>query len=138
MTLQRRTELVRSEGLSRGKQLRRTPSMPRRAQIAPASREQRRKVEGALCLRCAGDASTGPADPAHLVPRSLGSGDDTLDVVPLSRLCHREYDDGRLSLLEYLEPRYREEVAQAVRHVGLVRALEQLTNERWAPVREAA
>jgi hypothetical protein len=73
--------------------------------------------------------------PSHLIDRSLGGDDDPRAIVPLCPQHHREYDDGFLSLVEYLEPYYREEVAYAVLTVGIVRALERLTNERWAPLR---
>jgi hypothetical protein len=58
--------------------------------------------------------------------------------VALCPTCHRLYDDGKLSILEYMEPHYRDELARAVELVGLLRALERVTNTRWAPERSAA
>jgi hypothetical protein len=116
-----RKSLARRNGIG-------VPARPSRG-FTPASKEQRRAVAGRACLVC---AST-PVDAAHLIDRSLGSGDDPRDVVPLCRRHHREYDQGALDLLPYLEPRYRTELARAVELVGLLRALARVTNHRWAP-----
>lgn len=97
--------------------------------ISPASPAQKLKCAGAPCVVCA----ESPCDPAHVIPRSMGSGDHPLDVVPLCRRHHRAYDSESLDLLPFLEPRWRAEVAQAVRHVGLVAALQRITNARWSP-----
>jgi hypothetical protein len=117
------------------KPLKRTPAKPRRQPISPASPAQRAKVKGRACIVC---AHPGPCHPAHLIDRSLGGGDDPRAVVPLCPLHHRLYDEHKLDLLGDLEPRYREELAYAVELVGLVRALQRVTNERWAPERAAA
>ena len=94
-----------------------------------ASPAQRNKVKDEVCLVC----GLGPCDPAHTISRAMGGDDDPRCVVPLCREHHRAYDTGQISILEYLEPRWREEVAYAVMLVGLVTALQQLTNERWNP-----
>ena len=73
-------------------------------------------MAGARCLVC----GRVPCDPAHLVPRSLGGCDEADCVAPLCRPCHRDFDERRLDLLPYLEPRYRAELAHALLHVGLV------------------
>jgi hypothetical protein len=110
------------------------PTRRARSTFTPASRPQRAKVRFAACVVC---AST-PVDPAHLIDRSMGAGDEPEAVIPLCRLCHRAYDDGRLSVLEHLEPNYRDELAHAVHLVGLIAALQRITNERWAPEQEEA
>jgi predicted restriction endonuclease len=69
-------------------------------------------------------------DPAHLVPRSLGGCDEADCVVPLCRTHHRAYDQGGLDLVAHLEPDWRAEVAHAVGHVGLRRALRRLSGRR--------
>ena len=51
--------------------------------------------------------------------------------MPGCRRCHRAYDEGGLSLLEHLEPRFRAELAYAVELVGLLAALRRITNARW-------
>jgi hypothetical protein len=73
-------------------------------------------------------------DAAHLIPRGLADdgGGDPRAVVPLCREHHRAYDEGGLSLLGFLEPRYRDEMAFAVSRVGLVSALRRITNDRGA------
>ena len=118
----KRTPLVRRTPLKT------SPARPRpkRRPISPATREQRNKVRDCLCVSC---GSLGPCDPAHLIDRSLcpSGGDDPRAVVPLCRFCHTAYDDHRLSLLEFLEPHYREEIAFAVERVGLVTAYKRLT-----------
>ena len=96
-----------------------------------ASVAQRRKVNGQGCLVCA----QGPTDPAHLIARSatrIGQ-EDAKAVIPLCRVHHRDFDDGRLSILEYLEPYWREELAFAVERVGLLSTLQRVTNCRWVP-----
>lgn len=50
-----------------------------------------------------------------------------LDIVPLCREHHLQYDGRRLDLLPYLT---YEEQARAVSHVGLVGAYRRLSNER--------
>lgn len=106
---------------------------PRRA-ISPASSAQRDKTRLAPCVRCKRpDRST----PAHLIDRSLGGDDDPRAVVPLCLECHRLYDDGRCDLLPFLEPHYRAELAYAVELVGLVAALNRITNDRYEPRRAA-
>jgi hypothetical protein len=71
----------------------------------------------------------------HLIDRSLGGDDDPRAVVPACWRCHRLYDEGRLSLLEHLERRYRAELAYAVELAGLLGALRRITNARWAQER---
>jgi hypothetical protein len=105
--------------------------------ISPASPAQREKVKGRACIRC---RIAGGCHPAHLIDKSLASDDDgdARAVVPLCPSDHREYDEGRLSLLEFLEPHYREELAYAVERVGLISALERIDNQRWWPEGKAA
>lgn len=109
--------------------LQRTSTPRRRRPVSPASPGQRAKIHGRACIVCA----QGPCHPAHVIDRSLGGGDDPLAVVPLCPTHHREYDDGFLSLLEHLEPHHRDELAHAVQTFGLLRTLERVTNQRWAP-----
>jgi hypothetical protein len=125
--------MKRSE-LKRRTALERKPSTLKRGPVSPASSGQRAKVRDRACIVCA----TGPCHPAHLVDRSLGGDDDPRAVVPLCFWHHREYDDGTLSLLEHLEPRFREELAYAVELVGLLGALRRVTNTHWVPERSAA
>lgn len=100
--------------------------------VSPASPAQRDKTAQGRCVVC---GSAG-CHPAHLIDRSLAE-DTTGDpraVVPLCPTHHRKYDEGGLSLLEYLEPHARDALAYAVQRFGLLRTLERVTNERWAPV----
>ena len=101
-----------------------------------ASDAQRLKVSGVACLVC---GARDGVDPAHLTPRARGGCDHPDCVVPLCRFrCHRAFDDARLDLLAYLEPRHRSELAHALSHLGLIELLERLTAERWAPARREA
>jgi hypothetical protein len=109
----------------------------RRAQrraVSPASEAQRAKVRDAPCVRC---GAPGPCHPAHLIDRSLGGDDDPRAVVPLCAACHRLYDEGGCSLLEHLEPHYRVELAYAVELVGLLAAVNRVTNDHYEPRRAA-
>jgi hypothetical protein len=127
----RRTPLARRTALRRGRPpARRTPlkrTALKRRPFAPASPAQRAKVAGRRCLVC---SSATRIDPAHLIARSVGGGDDALCVVALCRSCHRRYDSGALDLVAYLEPDYRAEAAHAVAHVGLAGALRRISNTR--------
>ena len=102
------------------------PAKPRRS-ISPASTAQRDKISLECCVICGAEH----VHPAHVIDRSLGGDDDPRAVVALCPPHHREYDDGSLSILEYLEPHYRAELAYAVELVGLITALERITNQRW-------
>jgi len=130
--LVRRTPLERRAPLDRVTHLSAVaPGLGERLRgMSEASSAQRARVVGAPCLAC---GSSGGVDPAHLVPRSRGGCDDPDCVVALCRLCHRAFDDGRLDLLPFLEPRHRSELAHALSHLGLIELLERLTAERWAP-----
>jgi 5-methylcytosine-specific restriction endonuclease McrA len=126
--VKRRTPLRRRASLRRGGFLRCSPfrrGAPKRRAISEASAAQREKVAGARCLVC----GRVPCDPAHLVPRSLGGCDEPDCVVPLCRPCHREFDEHRLCLLPYLEPRHRAELAHALLHVGVVGLMRRLSPE---------
>jgi hypothetical protein len=96
-----------------------------------ASPEQRAKVRHLDCVICGGGWE--PLDPAHVIPRSMGGCDHQDCVCALCRPCHRLYDSGELDLLPYLEVSHRRELAHAVSHVGLIAALERITNCRWSP-----
>lgn len=111
---------------TRGKSLRRSAGTRKSRSISPASASQRKKCRGRACIVCRVE----PAVPAHLVDRSLGGCDDPLCTVPLGPVCHRLYDEGQLDLLPFLEPHYRDELAHAVIHLGLSRALHRVTNTR--------
>jgi hypothetical protein len=93
---------------------------------------QRSKVEFAPCVRCAREG----CHPAHVIDRSIAPdpAGDPRAVVPLCPECHRLYDTGVVSILEHLEPHYRAELAFAVERVGLIPALERVTNSRWRPL----
>jgi hypothetical protein len=123
--LQRRTPL-RAKTPLRSDSRSYTPR--KRTAISPASKAQREAVRDRACLVCART----PVEPMHVVDRSLGGCDSPLCVVPACRECHRAYDNGELDLVPYLEPRFRDEQAHAVSHLGLARAYWRLTNERVA------
>ena len=97
--------------------------------MSNASEAQREKVIGGCCVVC---MCTDGVTPAHLAPRSLGGCDDPDCVVALCWTHHRAYDNGRLELLSYLEPRWRGEIAHAVLHLGLIGAARRLCGRRAA------
>lgn len=96
-----------------------------------ASKAQREKCRYAPCAACGGH----PCDPAHLIPRSMLSvgQDDPRAVIALCRTCHRDYDQGGLDLLPFLEPTYATELAFAVNRFGLARTYRRVTNSRSFP-----
>lgn len=107
---------------------RRRPVKGSRSGFTPASTGQRAKNRDARCVVCA----EGPADPAHLIPRSaLEAGQDDLRAtIPLCRRHHRDYDSLRLDLLPF-EAAFRVELAFAVERYGLLPTLQRVSNTRW-------
>lgn len=135
--LTRSAPLSRSKPLSRGngvhdgqtKARRSETSTSARRGISPASRAQRNKVRGQVCIVCA----QGPCDPAHVIPRSLLSEgqDDVLAVVALCRLHHEQFDRRAqpfLNLLPFLAG--RPELDFAIKRYGYDRALWRISNVR--------
>lgn len=95
-----------------------------------ASPAQREKVRGLPCRVC-DNPSADRVDPAHVIPRGIGGRGTPEEVVPLCRPHHDAYDKERtLDLLPHLT---HEEQAKAVETVGLITALQRITNRRWAP-----
>lgn len=131
---QNRAWRERSKPLKRGGPIKRKATKKRRQPISPASTAQRAKVKGAVSI-VSGEPAT---DAAHIWPRSLGGCDDALCVVPLTREEHEAYDDrGELDLLPHLiRERRIPELQHALAHAGgsLLRLIERVTNQRWAPV----
>lgn len=106
-----------------------TADAPARPPLS-ASPAQRAKIVGAACVVC---QQTKGITPAHLAPRSMGGCDgcDAADcVVPLCWTHHRAYDEGRLELLGHFEAQWRQEVAHAVMHLGLIGAVRRLAPGR--------
>jgi hypothetical protein len=126
----RRTPLTRNTPLRPGAWRKPGDQRPgdERAPFA-ASDAQRNKMRGAACVVC---LQTKGITPAHLAPRSLGGCDDPACVVPLCWIHHRAYDTGRLELLPHLEPHWRNEIAHAVLHLGLIGAYRRLARRRDA------
>jgi hypothetical protein len=86
---------------------------------------------GNACLVC----WKSPTDRAHLIDRSLAPDrhGDPRRVVYLCRQHHADYDDHKLDLLPYLEPRHRSELARAVEVHGLLGTLQRVTGMDWVP-----
>lgn len=104
----------------------------KRSGFTPASREQR------AAIKDRGSIVSGeqPCDGAHLTPRALGGCNHPLCVVPLTRIEHRAFDDGKLDILPYLYAHgLYDEIAHAIQehHLDLVSLLQRLTGVRWAP-----
>jgi hypothetical protein len=132
----------RRSPLKRGEGPKRKPTATKRSGFTPASKAQREKVAGAMCIKCGDCDVFGGAriDPAHLCARGQGGCDDPLCVVPLCRQCHRAFDDGRLDVLPHLIYGHRLEIAHAVEHYqgDLIALLQRLTGSRYVPASEAA
>ena len=88
-----------------------------------------------VCVCCGRDRFETVIHPAHVIDKSVcgDGGGDPRAVIPLCAETHRLYDTGRVSILEYLEPVYREELAFAVERYGLLNTLIRVTNQRWTP-----
>lgn len=70
-------------------------------------------------------------DPAHVVPRSLGGGMGELDVVPLCRRCHRDFDQHMIDLLSAIS--FLEQ-AEAVKTIGIEAAYRRLAPSQFRRV----
>jgi hypothetical protein len=143
----KRTELLRKTPLGSGdKPLRRGGfrkpgdnarrsgiGVPKRNTFTPATDEQRLNARTRGCVI---SSEYENVDAAHIIPRGMTTvgQDDPRATVGLRRDFHRKYDDGDLSILEYLEPYYRAEIAFAVERMGLITALQRITNCRWQPI----
>ncbi len=91
----------------------------------------REKVDAGPCRAC---LATGHMDPAHTIPRSLGGGQSADSVIPLCRGCHDDQHAGYIELLPLLT---RDEEVEAVRVLGIARAMRYLTDRESAAMEEA-
>jgi hypothetical protein len=129
--------LGRNVGLARKPLERKARPHSPKPSFTPASKAQREKVRDARCLVTGQDRFEATIDFAHLWPRSKGGCDDPLCGVPLVRMVHRDFDDGKFDLLPYLRPsgdhrRFLPELQHMVEHADgdLVAVLERLTGHR--------
>jgi hypothetical protein len=138
----------RSEGQNsgQGSQRRRRSTLKRGCGFA-ASKAQRNKVKGLVCLGCGREGSEDGSfviDPAHLWPKGKGGCDKADCVIPLCRFvydgsgCHQLFDEGKLDLLSRLEERdfheaYAKEIAHPIAEhgVSLVALVRRLTGSDW-------
>lgn len=120
--VRQRTPLGAKSPLRRTTPLRRTPSMG-------ATDAQRAAVAGRPCIVC---RTTSRVDPAHLISRAQGGCGAAACCIALCRVHHRAYDAGELDLLPYLEPGYRDQLAHAVGHLGLIGALRRISGRGTA------
>lgn len=126
---------------------RRRRAMLKRGRGFSASKSQRQKVKGLVCLGCGREATEDGSlviDPAHLWPRGKGGCDKADCVIPLCRFvpdgsgCHGLFDLGQLDLLSRLEERdfhnaYAKELAHPIAEhgVSLVALVRRLTGSDW-------
>lgn len=110
-----------------------------------ASSAQRAKVKELPCLVCGIEPYEAKIDPAHLCARANGGCDEADCVVPLCRICHSAFDDGRLNILPDLrrsrdETRWLVEIIHALVHYegNLLGLAHWLTGERHYTLAEAA
>lgn len=115
-------------------QLPRSTQGKKRKAISEASTAQRKATVDRACIVCA--APPGSCDPAHIVPRGMltAGQDDPRATIALCRRCHTGLDEGRLDVLPFLEPHGRDVLAFAVERFGLLRTLQRVTGQHWAPV----
>lgn len=105
---------------------------PRRA-VSVCTPAQRARAKA---MGCVVTGATEGIDPLHLIPRGMTTvgQDEPLAVVGCRRDIHRLYDSGDFDLLPFLTGRHDDAVAFAVERVGLITALERITNTRWCPL----
>lgn len=98
-------------------------SRPKRGPVSPASPAQRDKVRDRCCANC----GAGNCDPAHLASRAQGGCDSPDCVLPLCRLCHRDFDDGCLDLEPVLAlPEFAVERSHMAGHMSLSQCIKRL------------
>jgi hypothetical protein len=105
-----------------------------------ASYEQRRAVDGMVCLACHRPRTDSRAiDPAHIWPRGRGGCSEALCVIPLCRTldggCHRLFDEGKLDLLRIIaQPdkweQWRAQCQHALEHCTPNELVERLSGAR--------
>ena len=133
----------RTKGLDRYAPLKPTASLAaarsKPTRISPASRQQRFKIRGLVCVVCGCNYET-HLDPAHVVSRALGGCDSADCVIPLCREHHRAYDAGTLDLSLHLTGTHVTELTHALEHMdgSLTRLLRHLSGKVWQPVEEGA
>lgn len=121
----------------------RRKSAPRRRRpISAASPAQRQAVSVVThCSACGKPRSSyRTLDPAHLAKRGSAGGCDEALCTPFALCrtsngtgCHRDFDEGRLSLLAKVAAegdRYREALQHALEHMGLVQLVERLAGAK--------
>lgn len=126
--------------LQRKTPLRRGSSKPRRSPLGHCTPEQKERVANQVCIVCGG--SFDACQPAHVVPRghpkvSALAADDVRAVVPLCNEDHRSFDAGKIDLLPYLEPAWRDSQEWAAGTVGLASAMRSITGDRSVSERAA-
>lgn len=105
--------------------------------------EARHKVHvERMCRVCGLPGWEGPLDAAHVIGRAAADephpdGSDRLivrgiDVVPLCRRCHQDYDERRLDLLPYLTGPEQTRAVQTAG--GILSALRRTTGRTWTPL----
>jgi hypothetical protein len=122
--LARRTELKQ-----KATRLKQTP-------LGHCTPQQKARIEGMACLVCRSGRIA--AEPAHLIPRghpkmTREAADDVRAVVPLCggpEGCHDLFDEGKIDLVPYLEPNWREAQEWAAGAVGLATAMRSITGGR--------
>lgn len=110
----------------------------KRTPLGRCTSEQRERVANQVCVVCGGNF--GQCEPAHLVPRghpkmSEHAANDVRAIVPLCpgpMGCHRLFDEGKIDLLPYLEPAWRDSQEWAAGAVGLASAVRSISGERGA------
>lgn len=139
--MRRGEPLRRRAPLRRGVTTRNARPLPRTAALRSSGpdrdwTEARAKVHAERMCRVCGLAGwEGPVDAAHVIGRA--AADEThpdgsgrlivrgIDVVPLCRRCHREYDEHRLDLLPFLTPAEQTRAVQVAG--GIISALRRIT-----------
>lgn len=102
-----------------------------------ASKAQREKVKAQVCAVCQQE----PCDPAHLAPRALGRGCDSVDCcIALCRIHHEQFDRGDLDLLPHISGAgFEVELAHMQGHYSdPLSVVIRLSGHRWVPEEKAA
>ena len=134
--LQRKTPLRRGTPLNSAESgLKRGPGPSRKTPLGHCTPAQKERVAEQVCCVCG--AAFNACEPAHVVPRghprvSHVAADDVRAVVPLCHWDHRLFDEGKIDLLPYLEPAWRDSQEWAAGAVGLATAYRAITGDRMA------
>lgn len=121
---------MKRTALKRRTQMERKPSRLKKTPLGHCTDEQKERVAGYACIVCGKHVDE--CEPMHVVDRghpkmTEDAANDVRAVVPGCHWCHLEVHEGKVELLAYLEPDWRNSQEWAAGAIGLASAYRALT-----------